>query len=102
MVSEPTVVSKTGSDDDSVENNGHYALLIVTYTPPSATTNVDCGDDDQDNGYLEMARDGKSMKSQFLVLDGDCISDGPVTTVDLPSHVNYGLHSTFLDWEKMK
>jgi len=104
MVSEPTVVSKTGSDDDddAGDNNGHYVLLIVTYTPPSATTNVDCGDDDDDDGYLEIARDGKSMTSQFLVLDGDCISDGPVTTVDLPSHVNFGLHSMFLDWEKMK
>ena len=78
MVSEPTVVSKNASDDDDDdgENNGHYVLLIVTYTPPSATTNVDCGDDDDhdhdhddhddDDGYLEIARDGKSMKSRFF------------------------------------
>ena len=71
MVSEPTVVSKNASDDDDDdgENNGHYVLLIVTYTPPSATTNVDCGDDhddhdhDDDDGYLAIAIDGKSMKS---------------------------------------
>ena len=37
------------------------------------------------------------IKSRLLILDGECISNGPVTTVDLPYPVNYGLHA-FLDW----
>ena len=38
------------------------------------------------------------MRTQVLILDGDAISKGAVTSVDLPHHVNYGLHSAFLDW----
>lgn len=85
-VSEPTVVTKTGKD-------GHYVLLVATYVPPS--------DDVNKGDHVKVATDGKSMKSQFLVLDGDYLSNGPVTTVDLPYHVNYGLHSMLLDWDKM-
>jgi carotenoid cleavage dioxygenase-like enzyme len=89
MVSEPTVVTKTGGD-------GHYVLLVATYVPSAND------DNDDDEKYIKVATDGKSMKSQLLVLDGNCISDGPVTTVDLPYHMNYGLHSMFLEWDKMK
>ena len=46
-------------------------------------------------------KDG-NLKSQLLVLDAEEISSGPVTSVDLPVHVNYGLHSQFVDWEIMK
>jgi carotenoid cleavage dioxygenase len=86
-VSEPTIVTKTGGD-------GHYVLLVATFVPPSA-------DENGESDHVKIATDGKSMRSQLLVLDGDCLSDGPVTTVDLPYHVNYGLHSMFLDYDKM-
>lgn len=88
-VSEPSVVTKTGND-------GHYVLLIATFVPPSDDKNGSEG------RHVEVATDGQSMKSQLLVFDGDCISDGPVTTVNIPFHINYGLHSLFLDWEHMK
>ena len=84
-VSEPTVVSKSGGD-------GHYILLVATYVPPS----------DGIKSHVEVAIDGNSLKSQLLVLDGDNLSEGPVTTIDLPTHVNYGLHSLFVNWDKMK
>ena len=85
MISEPTIVSKTGI------NSGHYVLGIATYVP-----------EDRSCDYLTLAKEENSMKSRFLILDGDNISDGPVATIDLPHHMNYGLHSMFLDWEHMK
>lgn len=88
FVSEPTVVSKTNSE-------GNYVLLIATYVPPN---------DDYNNDHVKVATDGKHMKTQLLIFDGDDenMSNGPLTIVDLPHHVNYGLHSEFLDWNKMK
>lgn len=83
---EPTVVTKTTGD-------GHYVLLIATYVPEGPY---------RDKKHDEMARDGHSVKSKMIVLDGDSIGLGPVSIVDLPYHVNYGLHSMFLPWEKMQ
>ena len=81
FVSEPTIV-------DKITGNGHYVLLLATFVPPA--------DDKRD--HVAVARDGTSMRTQVLILDGDAISKGAVTSVDLPHHVNYGLHSAFLDW----
>ena len=83
-VSEPTTVEKTGGD-------GYYVLLVATYVPPV--------DEENRGDHIIVANDGESMKSQLLVLDGECISNGPVTVIDLPYHVNYGLHSAFVDWD---
>mmetsp|Transcript_16590 Transcript_16590/g.24506 ORF Transcript_16590/g.24506 Transcript_16590/m.24506 type:complete len:583 (-) Transcript_16590:1452-3200(-) len=83
-VSEPTIVTKTG-------DNGVYVLVVATYVPP-----------DNERDHIKVATTKGSMKSQLLVIDGDCLLEGPVTVVDLPYHVNYGLHSLFLDWDKMK
>ena len=88
FVSEPTIVEKIGG-------HGHYVLLIViaTLLPANEETKGD---------HIRVAKDGKSMTSQLLILDGDCISNGSVTSVDLPSHVNYGLHSSFVSWDIME
>ena len=83
-VSEPTVVTKKGGDSQ-------YVLLVATYVPPAA------GRD-----HKSVAMDGKSMKTQLLVLDGESISDGPVVSIDLPHRVNYGLHSEFIEWGIME
>lgn len=85
LVSEPTVVTKKGG-------NGHYILLMATFVPTA----------DETRTHVDIATDNKSMKSQLLILDGKSLSQGPVTTIDLPRHVNYGLHSLFLDWDNMK
>ena len=82
FVSEPTVVTKTSGD-------GQYILLIATYVPPEA--------DSRNSDHVELATDGKSMKSQFLVIDSDDMTE-PLFVADLPHHVNYGLHSAYLDW----
>ena len=74
FISEPTVVTKT-------TGYGSYLLLIATYVTPTTDETID-----------------STMKSRLLILDGDCIANGPVTIVDLPHHVNYGLHSLFVDW----
>ena len=83
FVSEPTVVTKMGGD-------GRYVLLIATFVPPA--------DDDKGN-HVAVARDGTSLTSQLLILDGENLKDGAVAAIDLPSHVNYGLHSEFLRWD---
>lgn len=85
-VSEPTVVAKTGGI-------GEYILLIATYVPMADQMNK--------GNHVTVATDGKSMKTQLLILDGDCIATGPVTIVDLPYHINYGLHSEYIDWDMM-
>jgi len=86
-VSEPTVVTKVG------DNKGHYILLIASFVPSI--------DDDNSGDHIKVATDGRSLRTQLLVLDGDDLTVGPVSSVDLPYHVNYGLHSQFLEWEKM-
>lgn len=83
--SEPTVVTKTSQ-------KGHYVLLYTTFVPEN---------DARDKSYDEMARDGSSLRSRLLVLDGDDISSGPRSIVDLPYHMNYGLHSLYLPWDKL-
>ncbi len=85
--SEPTVVTKTNS------GAGHYVLLYATFIPER---------DSRDKNYDEMARDGSSLKSRLIILDGDTLSSGPVSIVDLPYHMNYGLHSLYLPWDKLK
>ena len=84
FVSEPTAVTKTSGD-------GQYILMIATYVPP---------EEDRNCSHEELATDGQSMKSQFLVIDGDMAK--PVFVADLPHHVNYGLHSAYLDWDILK
>ncbi|KAL3759418.1 hypothetical protein ACHAWU_000717 [Discostella pseudostelligera] len=83
FVSEPTIANKTSSE-------GHYVLLLATFVPPA--------DDSNKRDHVTVARDGKSMRTQLLILEGEAISNGPVTIVDLPHYVNYGLHSAFIDW----
>lgn len=86
--SEPTAVTKTSGD-------GHYILLYSTFIPeePSSRSN---------KSHDELARDGSSLRSRLLVLDGDSIGSGPVSILELPYHMNYGLHSLFLPWDKLK
>jgi len=87
MVSEPTVLSKTSGE-------GSYVLLLATFVPPP--------EEEGGTDHVCVATDGISLRTQLLVLDGDGLDDGPVAKVDLPSHVNYGLHSLFVDWERIK
>mmetsp|Transcript_16404 Transcript_16404/g.41129 ORF Transcript_16404/g.41129 Transcript_16404/m.41129 type:complete len:593 (+) Transcript_16404:63-1841(+) len=87
FVSEPTIVTKTSG-------SGQYVLLIATYVPPNIES--------QGENHVSVARDQKSLKTKLLILDGDCIANGPVTSIDLPRYVNYGLHSLFLDWDVMQ
>jgi hypothetical protein len=86
-IAEPTVVAKTG------EGAGNYVLQIATYVPVGMGNDVD---------HVATALDGALMRSQLLILDGEDMAGGPVTTIDLPSHVNYGLHSVLLEWDQMK
>jgi carotenoid cleavage dioxygenase-like enzyme len=89
FVSEPTVVTKTSGD-------GHYIVLCATFVPPEDASSR------SGTTHDELARDGSSLRSRLLVLDGESISSGPVSIIELPYHMNYGLHSMFLPWDKMK
>lgn len=86
-VSEPTVVPKTSG-------TGTYILIVATWivdkSPASTTVTMDAIEE----GF-------SSMKSRLIVLDGDKV-DKVVFALDLPYHVPCGLHSMFLDWDKMK
>ena len=84
MVSEPTVLSKTTGE-------WSYVLVLVTFVPPSQEGGAD---------HVGVATDGISLRTQLMVLDGNSLDDGPVAKVDMPTHVNYGLHSLFVDWER--
>eukprot|EP00578_Thalassiosira_sp_NH16_P026580 CAMPEP_0181087486 /NCGR_PEP_ID=MMETSP1071-20121207/6296_1 /TAXON_ID=35127 /ORGANISM="Thalassiosira sp., Strain NH16" /LENGTH=590 /DNA_ID=CAMNT_0023169373 /DNA_START=2850 /DNA_END=4622 /DNA_ORIENTATION=+ len=86
MVSEPTVLSKTTGE-------GSYVLVLATFVPPPQEGGAD---------HVGVATDGFSLRTQLLVLDGNGLDDGPVAKVDMPTHVNYGLHSLFVDWERIK
>jgi carotenoid cleavage dioxygenase-like enzyme len=81
-VSEPTVIPKKGKD-------GVYILMMATNVPTEATNRIN------------IATKPNVLRSQLLVLDGDSLSSGPVYATETPFHVPYGLHSSFLDWEKM-
>ena len=87
FVSEPIVVEKNGTI------KGHYVLLVATEVPEEGR----CSD------HEKFVLENKSMRSQMLILDGDDISRGPVSVIDLPSntHVNYGLHSLYVPWDLM-
>jgi hypothetical protein len=74
------------SDQDSNENA--YITLLATYIPPDGRS------------FLEIASDETTMKSHFLILDADNMAAGPVSAVELPVSVRYGLHSLFLEWDK--
>ena len=85
FVSEPTIVNKERKD-------GQYILLIMTEVPH----------DKRSRNHVEFALEMGAMKSKMIVLDGDDISKGPVSAINLPYHVNYGLHSLFVPWDRMK
>jgi len=85
FTSEPIVVTKTS-------NNGHYVLLYATHVPPSAFG---------DMAFGETVRNG-SLRSRVIILDGDDIGAGPVSSIDLPYHVCFGLHSLFVPWDTLK
>jgi hypothetical protein len=87
FTSEPTPVTKSTGE-------GCYLLAIATYVlPMEKRTSFSTHD--------ELARDGVSMKSRLLILDTADMASGPVAIVVLPKHVNYGLHSLYLSYEKM-
>jgi len=74
------------SDQDSNENA--YITLLATYIPPDGRS------------FLEIASDETTMISHFLIIDADNVAAGPVSAVELPVSVRYGLHSLFLEWDK--
>mmetsp|Transcript_13422 Transcript_13422/g.20401 ORF Transcript_13422/g.20401 Transcript_13422/m.20401 type:complete len:590 (+) Transcript_13422:283-2052(+) len=89
-VSEPTIVTKTIGE-------GCYCLVATTYVPPKIADDRELGE------HVQVATDGKSMKTQLHILEGADISNGPVTVIDLPEsrHINYGLHCLYLPWDKL-
>jgi len=85
-VSEPTVLSKVGK-----EGEGEYVLIIATNVPEGITWKDVAAD-----------YDGAPLQSKVFLLDGDDMNKGPIYSASLPFHVNYGLHSEFIDWEHLK
>jgi carotenoid cleavage dioxygenase-like enzyme len=85
-VTEPTVVPKTN-------RHGVYVTVVGTRAPSKDADRVPLWDD--------IARKNV-MKSRIFVLDGDQLDDGPVWEIDLPFHMPYGLHSSFVEWKVLK
>lgn len=88
-VSEPTVVAKQRGSDE--ERGGVYILLIATQVTDEALSQ-----------YSWERHEDLALRSQMLIFDGNDLDAGPVYALDLPYHVPYGLHSSFLEWDKMK
>jgi carotenoid cleavage dioxygenase-like enzyme len=91
-VTEACVIPKTstvarGKSSKSLENA--YIALIATHVPQD------------DRSFLEIGSDEQSMKSHFLILDADNLGQGPVSVLELPVSVRGGLHSMWLEWEKL-
>lgn len=79
-VTEPTVVPKT-------VGSGEYILFIATEV-------------ERNKQWRDIP--DSAVRSQVLVLDGDDLNAGPVWTCDLPHHVPYGLHSSYIPWDVMQ
>jgi hypothetical protein len=82
-VTEPTVVRKT-------TGNGHYVLLGATKVIDQSPTSGS-----------QLNKEDFIRQSRLLVLDGDQL-DKAVFSLDLPSVVPYGLHSLFIEWDKLQ
>ena len=83
-VTEPTIVPKEGDGKGSV-------YMIVTATKvPDIVPSENC------------IANKNVLDSRVFVVDGDNLDSGAVWEFDLPYHLPYGLHSAFLDWDKMK
>lgn len=66
-----------------------YLAFIATHVPQD------------DRTFLEIGSDENSMKSHFLILDADNLEEGPVSVIELPVSVRGGLHSMYLEWDKL-
>lgn len=84
-VSEPTVVPKQGDDCEK----GEYVLMIATHVPEGTS-------------WTDVAKDNEACQSKVFVLDGDDLSAGPIFSSVLPDRVPYGLHSAFVEWDKLE
>jgi carotenoid cleavage dioxygenase-like enzyme len=84
-------VSSSGVPSSETDNwrENSYVTLIATHVPQD------------DRSFLEIGTDEQSMKSHFLIIDADNMSEGPVAVIELPVSIRYGLHSMFLDWDKL-
>ena len=82
VVTEPSLVPKEG------DSSGVYMVVVATQVPEP----VPSWDDIAEKNVL---------KSRVFVLDGEDMNAGPVWEFDLPYHVGYGLHSAFVEWDKL-
>ena len=83
-VTEPTLVPKVGTSN--ANGSGLYVVMVATHVPQGLRD-------------LERIRNGKTLTSHVLVLDGDDLRAGPVWVAETPQHLAYGLHSEFIPWD---
>lgn len=86
-VSEPTIVGKKNPDGSDKE--GSYLVFLESHVPEEVPS------------WEEIEQDNV-LRSRVVLLDTENLGAGPVWTMDLPYHVPYGLHSHFLEWDKLK
>jgi Retinal pigment epithelial membrane protein len=82
-VTEPTVIDKT-------DGSGEYVIMGVTQIIDHSPT------------CTEVKEDHFFRRSRLIVLDGDQLDGKPVYSLNLPRPLPYGLHSLYLEWDKLK
>jgi len=90
---EACIIPKMSSSNTNMASGNwredSYVTLIATHVPQD------------ERSFLDIGSDLRSMKSHFLIIDADNMAEGPVAAVELPVSVRYGLHSMYLDWDKL-
>lgn len=84
LVTEPCIVPKIDGSEGDV-----YVIVGATRVPNETP-------DESSIAHKNV------LSSRVFVLDGDDLDAGPAWEFDLPYHLPYGLHSTFLSWDKLK
>eukprot|EP01038_Epipyxis_sp_PR26KG_P011296 gene11296-15154_t len=79
--------------------NKYETLQEVTFVERNNNSNNLHGqeDDNEDNGYLiGYLFNGQLKRSDFVIFDAKNISKGPIYKIEIPTHIPYGLHGTFV------
>jgi hypothetical protein len=87
-VTEPTVIDKTDSNGNST-----YVIMGITQIIDRTPLSIDKVTIDQ----------FEQRQSKLIIVDGDDLNNPiPVYAINLPRPLPYGLHSLYVEWDKLQ